>query len=194
MYKIIVRINTFHQYILVSFLLLLCNNVLAVKDQYDLIISKSSQELKIMNGEQVIKKIRIAYGSGGKGTKRILGDKKTPSGVYKIINFKDDSKFYYFMQIDYPNLLDAWYGYKNKIITANEFKNISKAIKDGEIPPQDTKLGGYIGIHGLGTVTNQKLSIHNSLNWTQGCIAMTNEEIDNLKKFINIDTRVIITE
>lgn len=189
-----VRINIFYRYILISLLLLLCNNVMAADDQYDLVISRSSQELKIMNGEQIIKQFRITYGKGGKGAKRVLGDRKTPLGVYKIVNFKGDSKFYYFMQLDYPNLLDAWYGYKNKVITANEFKNITTAIKNDDIPPQDTKLGGYIGIHGLGDTTDQKLAIHNELNWTLGCIAMTNEEINVLKQYVDIGTRVIINE
>ena len=188
------RINNLYQYILTCFLLLLCSNSLAVDDQYDVVISRSSQELKIMNGKQMIKHFYIAYGKGGKGAKRILGDSKTPLGVYKIINFKGDSKFHFFMQLDYPNLLDAWYGYKNKIINAKEFKYITTAIKNNDIPPQNTKLGGYIGIHGLGETTDQKLAIHNEINWTQGCIAMTNAEINDLKKYVGIGTRVIINE
>lgn len=188
------RNNNFYRYILASFLLLLCSSVLAAGGQYDLVISRSSQELKIMNGEQIVKQFRITYGKGGKGAKRVVGDRKTPLGVYKIVNFKGDSKFHYFMQLDYPNLLDAWYGYKNKVITANEFKYITTSIKNDGVPPQDTKLGGYIGIHGLGETTDQKLAIHNELNWTQGCIAMTNEEINVLKEYVDIGTRVIINE
>jgi murein L,D-transpeptidase YafK len=179
---------------LISFLLLLCSNALAVDGQYDVIISRSSQELKIMDGEQIVKQFHVAYGKGGKGAKRVLGDEKTPLGVYKIIKFKGDSQFHYFMHLDYPNLLDAWYGYKNKVITATEFKNITTAIKNNNIPPQNTKLGGYIGIHGLGDTTDQKLAIHNEINWTQGCIAMTNDEINDLKKYVGIGTRVIINE
>jgi len=189
-----VRINNLYQYILFSLLLLLCSNSSAVENQYDLVISRSSQELKIMNGQQIVKQFRITYGKGGKGAKRVLGDKKTPLGVYKIVNFKGNSKFHYFMQLYYPNLLDALYGYKNKIISATEFKNITTAIKNNNTPPQDTKLGGYIGIHGLGETTDQKLAIHSEINWTQGCIAMTNEEINDLKKYVDIGTRVIINE
>lgn len=188
------QMNILYRYILAYVLLLLCSNALAADNQYDLVISRSSQELKIMNGEQIVKQFHITYGKGGKGAKRVLGDRKTPLGVYKIINFKGNSKFHYFMQLDYPNLLDAWYGYKNKIITANEFKNITTAIKNNGIAPQDTKLGGYIGIHGLGKTTDQKLAIQSEINWTQGCIAMTNDEINDLKKYVAIGTRVIINE
>jgi murein L,D-transpeptidase YafK len=189
-----VRIQRQYKFFLISFLLLLCSNAFAVDKQYDVVISISSQVLKIMNGDSIIKQFHIAYGKGGKGAKRILGDKKTPLGVYKIINFKGNSRFHYFMQIDYPNLLDAWYGYKNKVISADEFKFISTAIKNNNTPPQNTKLGGFIGIHGIGVTNEKKLTIHNAINWTQGCIAITNEEINLLRKYVDIGTRVIIYE
>ncbi len=174
--------------------MLLCNIAVAKDDAYDIVISKSKQELSIINGNKTIKNYRIAYGKGGNGTKRLLGDKKTPVGVYKIVDFKGDSKFYYFMHIDYPNLLDAWYGYKNKVISAEEFKDIANAYKTKQTPPQDTPLGGYIGIHGLGEMTEQKLLIHNGHNWTEGCIALTNEQINDLRKYVDIGTKVVIKE
>lgn len=187
------RIYTFHRYIFVAYLLLLCNNASADKNQYALVISKSAQELTIIDGEEVVKQFHITYGSG-KGAKRIIGDKKTPLGIYKIINFKSNSKFHYFMQFNYPSMSDAWYGYRDKIITAKEFKNIINAIKNDKIPPQNTKLGGYIGIHGLGRTTSKKLAIHRDFNWTKGCIAMTNEEINDLRNYVTIGTKVIINE
>jgi len=174
--------------------LLLCNICSAAQNGYDIVISKSERQLSVKTGEQTIKQYRVAYGRGGNGTKRNLGDKKTPIGVYKIVDFKGDSKFYYFMQLDYPNLLDAWYGYKNKVISAVEFKRIADAFKTKQKPPQDTNLGGYIGIHGLGKETEEKLDIQNGFNWTEGCIALTNEEIDDLRKYVTIGTKVIIKE
>ena len=174
------------------YLLFAGTHALADDTPYDIVISRSEKALNIMRGDTVIKQYPITYGKGGKGAKRVQGDKKTPLGVYKIINFKDNSKFHFFMQLDYPNLLDAWYGYKNEIITANEFKYITRTIKNKGTPPQDTRLGGYIGIHGLGTTTEQKLAIHQEINWTDGCIAMTNEEINDLRQYVDIGTKVII--
>jgi murein L,D-transpeptidase YafK len=178
----------------VTLWMLLCNICLAIDNDYDILISKSKQQLNVVNGEQIVKQYRIAYGKGGNGTKRELGDKKTPIGVYKIVDFKDDSRFHYFMHLDYPNLLDAWYGYKNKTISADEFKKIAHAVKHRKKPPQDTRLGGYIGIHGLGNTTENKLKIHDEINWTEGCIALTNEQIDDLKKYVTIGTKVVIRE
>ena len=163
-------------------------------DKYDIIIIKSQQELDVVRGEKIIRQYHIAYGKGGKGPKRVQGDSKTPVGIYRIINFRDNSNFHYFMHLDYPNLLDAWYGYKNNIITAAEFKEIAKAYNDRQAPPQYTRLGGNIGIHGLGKVYKERLKKHVDFNWTNGCIALTNEQINDLKKYVSIGTKVVIRE
>ena len=170
------------------------SSVFAREDAYQLEISKSEKELLVKKGDETIKRFDIALGKGGKGTKKRLGDKKTPVGVYKITDFKADSKFHYFMQLDYPNTLDAWYGYKDKIISAREFKQIAFAFKDKQRPPQNTALGGYIGIHGLGDSTEERRKIHESFNWTEGCIALKNKEITALRQFVSIGTRVVIKE
>ncbi len=164
------------------------------EDNYQLFISKSDKELLIKKGNTTVKRFDISLGKGGKGTKQRLGDNKTPIGVYKISDFKADSKFHYFMQLDYPNLLDAWYGYKNNIINAHDFKRIAFAFKDKQKPPQNTALGGYIGIHGLGESNKEKVKIHESFNWTEGCIALKNSEINKLREYVSIGTRVTITE
>ena len=158
----------------------------AQDDEYQILISKKNNELVLEKEGQIIKKYHIASGKGGKGTKRRRGDSKTPLGVYRIADFKENSRFYYFIQLDYPNLIDAWYGYKNKTIDADEFKRIAAAYKNREKPPQDTELGGFIGIHGLGETNEEKLTIHKEINWTEGCIALTNEEINDLRKFVGI--------
>ena len=161
---------------------------------YQILISKKNKELSIEKEGHIVKTYHVATGKGGKGTKRRKGDSKTPLGVYRILSFKESSRFRYFIQLDYPNLIDAWYGYKNQIIDADEFKRIASAYKKREAPPQDTALGGFIGIHGLGDTNDEKLTIHQELNWTEGCIALTNEEILDLKKYVHVGTPVIIKE
>ncbi len=167
---------------------------LAQASEYQILISKKNHELIVERAGEVVKKYHIATGKGGKGTKHKQGDSKTPQGVYRIANFKESSRFYYFIQLDYPNLVDAWYGYKNKTIDANDFKRIATAYKNREAPPQDTKLGGFIGIHGLGEENEKKLTIHKEINWTEGCIALTNSEINDLRKYVDVGTPVIIKE
>ena len=181
--------------ILFSIIFLLSSStVFARETVYQLVISKSEKELLVKKGDETIKRYDISLGKGGKGTKKRLGDNKTPVGVYKITDFKADSKFHFFMQLDYPNMLDAWYGYKDNIISAREFKQIAFAYKDKQGPPQNTALGGYIGIHGLGESTTERRKIHESFNWTEGCIALKNKEITALRQFVSIGTRVVIKE
>lgn len=161
---------------------------------FNIEVSKSKQELRVIQDHKIIKRFYIAYGKGGTGYKQKLGDNKTPVGIYRIAELKSDSKFYYFLQLNYPNLVDAWHGYKNELISARVFKEIATAYKNKQLPPQDTPLGGYIGIHGIGEITQEKLDIHNLYNWTEGCIALKNEEIKELLKYISIGTQVVIKD
>lgn len=155
-------------------------------------ISKSNQELLVRKGDRVIRAYHIAYGRGGRGSKRRYGDNKTPDGIYRIVKFKPDSRFYMFMLLDYPNLSDAWHGYKDRLIDASEFREIAVAYRNHDLPPQNTPLGGYIGIHGIGAVTKEKLRIHKFDNWTEGCIALTNKDIADLRKYVSVGTTVVI--
>jgi len=168
--------------------------VMASGNSYSLEVSKSSQELIVKEGDQVIKRFRISIGRGGDGTKRQRGDNKTPIGTYKILDFKANSRFHFFMLINYPNQVDAWHGYIDNRINAREFKQIIVANRNNQVPPQNTILGGYIGLHGIGEITEQKLSIHNKENWTEGCIALTNEEISELRNYVTIGTTIQIRE
>ena len=163
-------------------------------NDYQILISKKNSELKLRKSGKIVKTYHIATGKGGTGTKRQRGDSKTPVGTYRITELKDSDRFHFFMQLDYPNLIDAWYGYKNNIIDSSEFRRIAGAYRKRKVPPQDTGLGGFIGIHGLGQTTEKKLTIHQELDWTEGCIALTNEEIMELRNFVDIGTQVVIAE
>lgn len=162
------------------------------ESSYHLEISKQEQLLRLLNGDKEIKRYHIAYGKGGKNNKKQLGDELTPQGRYQINHFKLDSKFTLFMQLDYPNQSDAWHAYRDKRITAETYKRIVKAISSGDKPPQDTKLGGYIGIHGIGNNEPDSLETHEYTNWTEGCIAVTDPEILELKQYASIGMPVYI--
>ncbi len=166
----------------------------AAASPYTVEVSKSERTLVVKQDEEVIRYYDISHGRGGKGTKIRAGDNKTPIGTYRVIDFKSNSKFHFFIQLNYPNPLDAWRGYSNEVISAVEFKQIVLAYKRNSLPPQNTGLGGYIGIHGIGRITDEKSRIHEAHNWTEGCIAVTNEEINELRKYIPLGTKVVIRE
>jgi murein L,D-transpeptidase YafK len=181
---------------LIFSILVLCANTSAgvTANDYQIEVSKSSRELRVLESNQVIRTFNIALGKNGNGTKRRLGDNLTPAGTYKVIEFKTDSKFHFFMQLNYPNTIDAWHGYRDQIIDSMEFSQIVNAIKNNKLPPQHTALGGYIGIHGIGEITGEKLEIHEAFNWTEGCVALKNEDINELRKYVSLGTMVVIRE
>jgi len=161
---------------------------------YSIEIYKSTQELIVREGQEIVKHYRIASGKGGEGTKRQRGDNITPVGSYRVMDFNPNSRFHFFMILNYPNSVDAWRGYKNELISASQFKEIVIADKNNKLPPQDTSLGGFIGLHGIGDEDEETLSVHNWHNWTEGCIALTNDEIMELRNFVTIGTSVLIKE
>ena len=89
-------------------------------ENYQLFVYKENKELVLKKSNQIVKKYHIATGKGGKGTKRKRGDSKTPLGVYRITKLKRSDRFHYFIQLDYPNLIDAWYGFKNEVIDGKQ--------------------------------------------------------------------------
>ena len=172
----------------------LCYSVAIAAGRFAIEVDKSKRLLIVRQGEEVHKVYRIAAGRGGPGTKLVLGDKKTPVGSYRVVGFNDSSKFDYFIRLNYPNVKDAFYGLKNEVIDRAEFDTIVAALRRSKIPPQDTALGGAIGIHGLGPETDKKIHIHDNLDWTEGCIALRNDEVQELRSFISIGTRVVIKQ
>ena len=155
-------------------------------------IIKSEQRLRLKHGDTVFKEYPIAFGRGDRGSKERLGDKKTPEGIYRIVGVNDSERFYLFLRLNYPNVKDAFYGLKNKVIDRSQFDAIIEALKRGQLPPQNTALGGAIGIHGVGAENAKKLKIHANMNWTEGCIALTNSEVTELSQLVSIGTEVVI--
>jgi murein L,D-transpeptidase YafK len=166
----------------------------APRDTYEIQVIKSKRLLLIKHGSKVEKEFRVASGKGGKGDKRKLGDRKTPVGIYRIVELKDSEKFHRFLRLSYPNVKDAIYGLRNKMITRAEFDAIVAAARSGVIPPQDTPLGGAIGIHGLGDESGDRLYLHLGTDWTEGCIALTNEQVEEVMKYVDVGTKVVISE
>ncbi len=132
-----------------------------------------------------------AFGAGGIGYKRHRGDNITPKGVYTIGWNNDKSDFRNFFGLTYPSIPDAENGLKRHLINEDEYKAIVDAHMQHTVPPQDTALGGAIGIHGLGTAKRRFIK-HRTLNWTEGCIALTNEQIDELAVYVKTGMMVVI--
>ena len=141
------------------------------------------------NGSNVAEFHNIAFGSSGVGIKQKKGDNITPLGKFSIGWITEQSHFKLFIGLNYPTLDYAERGLSQKIIKKKDFDHIRLALEQGKIPPQNTALGGLIGIHGLGKAS---LKIHKLANWTSGCIALDNKQIENLRRLVHPKMTVII--
>jgi murein L,D-transpeptidase YafK len=163
-------------------------------NEYDLVVKRSENRLVIEKEGQVIRSFHVALGSGGRQAKQRVGDRRTPLGEYQIMEVRESDRFHLFIQLNYPSVRDAINGLKTETITKQQYRDILDAHIYGQLPPQNTKLGGAIGIHGIGYETKDKLEIHELANWTQGCIALRNNEVEQLTSYISKGTTVKITD
>lgn len=147
-----------------------------------IIIRKKQRLLKIYDGGKLVREYKFALGFAPIGDKQTEGDGKTPEGEFYVFTKNDQSKFYLSLGLSYPNAADAKRGLKEKIISQEEYEAIVKAVAEKQMPPQKTALGGEIYIHGGGIETD----------WTQGCVALENEEIKEIFDAIPIGTKVKI--
>lgn len=161
--------------------------------QLRLVIWKSHYTLTLYKGNTPVKTYRAVFGKGYRdGDKQITGDKRTPEGEFYICSMNHSKRFYKFMGLSYPGIKHAEYGLRSNIITPNQFAMIKKAIDERQQPPWDTELGGAVGIHGRmldDTVSPQALS---QQNWTDGCIALNNSDVDEVYSVVSLGTPVTI--
>ena len=153
-------------------------------------INTDKKILTVMHGRQVLQSYdSISLGRGGTTRDKIQGDKKTPLGEYHVSRISYNSPFYLFIGLDYPNREQAERAFHAGIIGYKDYSAILAAVRNKRQPPQRTPLGGYIGIHGIGNGNKQ---IHEMINWTNGCVALTNRQIDDLETWVFIGMRVVI--
>jgi murein L,D-transpeptidase YafK len=150
--------------------------------QLSLVLKKSERKMYLYTEKKLSKTYKIALGFNPIGTKIKQGDGATPEGEYFLTHKNAKSKFYLSLGVSFPNIHDADAGLKAKLLTQAEHDTIVKAINSQQKPPQNTKLGGDIFLHGGGA----------SSDWTWGCIALSNEDIKELFELLPLKTRIKI--
>lgn len=154
----------------------------AAEDEIWLLVDTKALTLEVKKGDRTVEKMtNIAIGRNGAGFKAHRGDDITPLGLYRIGWINQKSAYYRFFGLSYPSVDNAVTALDQGIIDYSTFDSIVSAHNNRRVPPQNTKLGGQIGIHGLGSGNEQ---IHKTMNWTHGCIALTNHQIDRLSRWI----------
>lgn len=134
-----------------------------------IVIEKNKGTMTLMSGSTVLKTYKVALGGQPVGAKQRIGDHKTPEGLYVVDQKKAASQFHRALHVSYPNARDK-----------------ENARKLGVSP------GGDVEIHGLGAKYGWVGAAHRQMDWTDGCIAATNEEIDEIWPLVAFGTPVEI--
>jgi murein L,D-transpeptidase YafK len=130
-------------------------------------IDKSDYQLTILSGDKKVKTYPVVFGGNPVDDKLMQGDKCTPEGDFKIRAFYPHKSWSKFVWIDYPN--------------EQSWKKHNKARESGLIP-KEAKIGGEIGIHGV--PEGYDYAIERKMNWTLGCISMTNKDINEIYPYV----------
>lgn len=124
-----------------------------------ILIEKKERRLMLISNGVVIKTYKIALGGNPIGPKEREGDNKTPEGTYVIDSRNNGSRFHQSLHISYPNEKDR------------------KRARELGVSP-----GGNIMIHGIKNGFSWVGDAHTEVDWTKGCIAVTDEEIEDINK------------
>jgi hypothetical protein len=137
---------------------------------YALVVDKMAHKAMLLKDGQVIDKFEVELSTNWLGNKRLAGDKATPEGIYQITRKKNnkDTKYYKALLLNYPNEVDL--------------ARFERDVRQGAISPS-ARIGGLIEIHGDGG---------KGKDWTEGCVALSNQDIDRLYTTVPSGTTVTI--
>ena len=134
-----------------------------------MLVLKAPRRLLLLRGDRVLRDYEVALGSSPSGPKRRRGDGRTPEGRYRIDSRVADSRFHRALRISYPNAEDL------------EF-----ARRAGIAP------GGDVMIHGLPAGEGWVGGVHRGYDWTNGCIGVTDDEMDEIWELVDDGTPIEI--
>jgi murein L,D-transpeptidase YafK len=134
-----------------------------------IVVYKDQRRLLLLDGERPVAEFRVALGRNPRGHKVQDGDERTPEGVYKIDHHKADSDFHKALHISYPSASDI-------------DRARAAAVKPGD----------SVMIHGLSPRRALLGKLHRLEDWTDGCIAVTNREIEQIFQVVRNGTPIEI--
>ena len=159
------------KYLLIIFFVVLpltASGTAAQKADLVLVI-KSKEKLLLKKGDNVIKEYNVVFGANPVGHKEREGDQRTPEGKYYLDYKKADSAFYKAIHISYPNETDR-----------------RRAQEKGVDP------GGQIMIHGQKNGYGWMAPMMQTINWTDGCIAVSNRDMDEIWRAVDVGVPIVI--
>ncbi|WP_136247613.1 L,D-transpeptidase family protein [Halomonas borealis] len=159
-------------------------------DELWVLVDDAEERLSIFRGDRLVESFSpISLGRGGARSQRVEGDRVTPLGEFRVMRFNYHSRYRTFVGLDYPTPTHARMALASGVYSQQDYDDYFSYYRRHGTPPQETALGGYIGIHGVGVADPE---IHRRFHWTSGCVAVTDRQIDTLSSMIDIGTRVVI--
>jgi murein L,D-transpeptidase YafK len=159
-------------------------------DNIHILVDTDSRVLQVLRGTRVVASFEgVAIGRYGKSYFRRKGDNRTPLGKFRIGWITSNTRYHLFLGLTFPDLEAADRALQDGGIDEAQWQAIRRASVAGKTPPQNTPLGGNIGIHGVG---KGDVEVHEQYNWTNGCVALTNAQIDQLVRWVKVGTPVEI--
>ncbi|MFZ1291817.1 MAG: L,D-transpeptidase [Melioribacteraceae bacterium] len=157
-----------------------------------ILVDRKNYKLELLSDSTFVKSYNVVFGRNNNSNKISKNDYITPTGTYFICRVDTNHVYYKKLFLDYPNLNDAAEALKENIITQKEFKNIANSLKKNNTPFAETNLGAEIGIQGTGEYNIIFKNLPFVFNWTNGSVALSNENIDELLTVVKVGTKVTI--
>lgn len=145
-----------------------------ISDSLMVVVNKSKFTVDVYYRRRRIRSYKAVFGPKPLENKMREGDRCTPEGWFTIRN-KKPSKYDRFMLLDYPN--------DSSIARFN-------AMKEKGLIPASARIGGDVGIHGVWKGGDDMIDL--GVNWTDGCVALRNKDIEDLYALVTVGTRVLI--
>lgn len=148
----------------------------------NIVVYKKQRRMEVYDGATLVKVYRVGLGLDPVSPKTRQGDRATPEGVYRTCGKIPHSAYYKALVLNYPSRADADRGLKAGMISKKQYTAIVAADAADKCPPFDTALGGQVEIHGMGSESD----------WTWGCVALDDPDIEELYSALPNGTQVMI--
>jgi murein L,D-transpeptidase YafK len=140
-----------------------------------IVVDKSDYELSVYDEQGWYATYPVVFGSKSTEDKMMAGDRRTPEGTFKILSKKPHAKWNKMLLLDYPNK-ESWAKFNRR--------------KAQGLIPESAQIGGGIALHG--TWPHDNIVVDDYTNWTQGCVSLRNEDIDEIWEYITTGAKVVI--
>ncbi|MFA3782716.1 murein L,D-transpeptidase family protein [Melioribacteraceae bacterium 4301-Me] len=157
-----------------------------------IVVDLKNYRLNLFSDKTLLKSYKAVFGKSNNVDDNSMTGNFTPIGDYIICDKLPNYKYHKFLRINFPNEKDAADALRKNIISQLQFETILKTVEKNICPPSQEIFGKEIGIHGIGKYNFIFKNLPFSYNWTNGSIALSNENIDELYSVVKIGTPVKI--